>query len=145
MLQTTDEASRVHVYTHLADFWAEMWMSSWPPWVVLKPGMTEFLWKKPSIEPNLPDSIPNNWWGQQSACLHTFSRFLSWNMNVKLVAVTHAGGTHFHTFGRVLQTYTHWEKIHLLWAFSGDFAGFYNISTKHIVIFSLVWIIFSVN
>ena len=29
VFQTTDEASRVHVYTHLADFWAEIWMWSW--------------------------------------------------------------------------------------------------------------------
>ena len=32
----TSEASRVHVYTHLAVFFlAEMWMSSWSPWVLL--------------------------------------------------------------------------------------------------------------
>ena len=41
LYQTTDEASRVHFYTHLANFWAEMWKSSWSRGVLLKPGMTE--------------------------------------------------------------------------------------------------------
>ena len=35
---------------------------------------------------NRPNIVPNNWWGQQSACLHKLGWFLSWNVNVKLMA-----------------------------------------------------------
>ena len=42
LFQATDEASGVHIYTNVTDFWAEMWMSSWSRLVVLKAGRTEW-------------------------------------------------------------------------------------------------------
>ena len=66
VFQTTDEASTVHVYKHLADIWAEMWIveliavsraENWDD------GMPEFESRntKTWYHAYAPNSIPNNW------------------------------------------------------------------------------------